>query len=312
MDGKEPMMTVMKQEISRGSLNHRQQQQPRTQTLRKRRRMRCSLSIYFGLLVSFGVFQFLRSQHTVVVVNNKDNVATTSLTSSVLLPASKSISTSESPISPFAPPARAESRTSNEARNPQQLQLGPIFYNLYYPSPSSSPDNNTELLEINTRIRRIMLEQMEQRRSLESNSTVYITLIGRHERNALNDNDDEELSFLRKQILQDCSPNCYIRESIQVGTEANTIQAMIDYCNKHNSHDNTGDNDIIDIDIDDILVTYIHDKGSYHDTISNSIARYHTTKAAIECRLEMLQQPTKCNICTGKFNIIPQYHASSK
>ena len=302
----------MKQdEECRGDHRHRHQQQPHTQMLQKqRRKRRCSLSIYFGLLVSFGAFQFLRSQHRVVVVNNEGgDVTTTSLTSSIPLP---NDGTSKSPISLLASSVTADSRSGNEGRLSQQLQLGPIFYNLYYPSPSSSPENQTELVEINTRIRRIMLEQMEQRKTIESNSTVYITLIGRHTEEEEENNNDNENDELRKQILQDCSPNCYIRESIQVGTEANTIQAMIDYCNKHNSHDNTGDNDIIDIDIDDILVTYIHDKGSYHDTISNSIARYHTTKAAIECRLEMLQQPTKCNICTGKFNIIPQYHASSK
>ena len=310
---------------------HQQQQQRQHRRTRKGRWYCCGLGFYFSLLVVVGIFQFLRLQQYHVVpskLTSSDPAVTAAMSMAGGSPAATMIGVrsiqSKNSAGAATPETHAKmtSVIDDEQQQHQQrrqgLQLGPIFYNLFFPSPAVE-DDMTELSQINDRILLLVKEQMFRRKisSEGPNSTVYITLIGRK------DGDDNQNDILRTRILKECQPNCFIKESIQIGTEANTIQAMIDYCRSKskvittvtevvNDVDNhNGSNVVVESD-DDILVTYIHDKGSYHDTLSNTISRIHGTKAAIECRQGMISNPKKCNICTGKFNILPQYHASSK
>ena len=83
------------------------------------------------------------------------------------------------------------------------------------------------------------------------------------------------------------------REYLTTGDEVNTLQALYEYC-QHNPR---------------AIVTYIHDKGSYHGTLHNTKTRRMATKAAFDCRKEFLDNrlATQYNVCAGKFLIQPQY-----
>lgn len=124
---------------------------------------------------------------------------------------------------------------------------------------------------------RIIREQMEQRSlSGSSQSPIWYILIG-----SPNMTDS------------DCQPNCHRIDYIQEGDEAETLHALWDYCQSH----------------PDELVTYIHDKGSFHNTEHNEQTRRTATKSAIDCRIEMAKHAnlSQFNVCTGTMIILPQY-----
>jgi hypothetical protein len=177
----------------------------------------------------------------------------------------------------------------------KRLQLGPIFYNLFFPSYPNDA-NGTEVAVV--RVRSIMNEQFEQLQEIVPNSTILITLLGW--------TDNTKLPFLHEEIQRKCGSNCQIRESLPEGTEAHTLNAMRNYCKEEMAAARQSK------DATDTLVTYIHDKGSFHPTESNEHARWHGTKGALECRGQMQADPARCTACTSKFNVIPQYHANAK
>ena len=157
------------------------------------------------------------------------------------------------------------------------LLLGPIFYNYFVPLNAT---RNAE---------RIAREQMKERSmSAEPNNTMLYTLIG------------------NPNITNDwCLPNCRMREYLEVGDEIDTYHALWEYCQTHS----------------DEIVTYTHDRGSFHNTKMNEKSRRFATKAAFECRKFMIDMANEtqttakglgnaCNVCTGKFNFLPQFHSS--
>jgi hypothetical protein len=119
---------------------------------------------------------------------------------------------------------------------------------------------------------RIIREQMEQRKLSDPKSSVFYTLIG-----SPNNITDEF-----------CNPNCQQLAHYPTGDEVNTLQALWDYCQSHPTE----------------LVTYIHDKGSFHHTEHNEKTRRTATKAALDCRTEMAKQHgfSPYNVCTGTRN----------
>jgi hypothetical protein len=135
------------------------------------------------------------------------------------------------------------------------------------------PHNDTEKQENSLRIVR---EQMQQRAWSDPSSPVWYTLVGSP-----------------KLIFDFCRPNCHQREYLKNGDEVNTLQALYEYCRNHPKE----------------LVTYIHDKGSFHHTQHNEQTRRTATKAALECRTEMskLHDLSPYNVCTGTLIILPQY-----
>jgi hypothetical protein len=151
---------------------------------------------------------------------------------------------------------------------------GPIFFNIFVSANKSN-------------IRRILAEQLLQRNETSPNATIEYILIGD---NALNE-----------EIQQTCQPNCRRRKYIESGGEVETLQALWEHCGQltHSPHK-------------DVLVTYLHNKGSFHPTTSNEKARRMGTKSALDCRLLMASSPRQCTICTSAFHVFPQYLGSSK
>ena len=126
--------------------------------------------------------------------------------------------------------------------------------------------------------KRIVKEQLFQRDLTCPNSTIHYTLIG-----------DKSMETY---VSSECS-RCHMREHMETGNEDHTLQALWDYC-----RENSGDT----------IVTYIHDKGSFHASRTNEKARRMATKAAMECRSMI---PSNCNICMAAFHPFPQYLASA-
>ena len=147
--------------------------------------------------------------------------------------------------------------------------LGPIFYNVYLPGESFDQQQNAL---------RIVTEQMKQRQWSDPSmqSPVWYILIG-----SGNMTDSA------------CAPNCRRIAHVAVGDEVNTLQALWEYCQDH----------------PDKLISYLHDKGSFHATENNEKSRRTATKSALDCRTEMLKRPglSDYNVCAGTMIILPQY-----
>jgi hypothetical protein len=158
--------------------------------------------------------------------------------------------------------------------NPLSLIPGPVFFNIFVSANLSN-------------VRRILKEQFIQRNLTSPNATIEYTLIG----------DD----FLDEEIQQVCQPNCQQRKHIKSGDEVETLQALWEYCRQLRGPQQ-----------EDVLVTYLHNKGSFHPTASNEKSRRMGTKAALDCRLLMAASPRQCTICTSAFHVFPQYLGSSK
>jgi hypothetical protein len=164
------------------------------------------------------------------------------------------------------------------------LQKGPIFYNLYIPN-----DGDTEKVK---NALRIVEEQMQQRSWSDPESEVLYTLIG-----------------YSKDINDDfCQPHCQQRNYLPSGDEVDTLQALYDYC--------------VAPDHSKQLVTYLHDKGSFHNSPHNEKTRRMATKAALDCRNLLVNNHKgdssisdndnyDYNVCTGHFMILPQYLATA-
>lgn len=149
-------------------------------------------------------------------------------------------------------------------------RLGPIFYNVFIPENDAGRQENAL---------RIVKEQMLQRRwsdpSLQ-NTPIWYTIIGSS--NMTN---------------EDCHPSCQRIAYLKKGDEVNTLQSLWEYCQDHS----------------DKLVTYIHNKGSFHHTDHNEHTRRTATKSALDCRNEMVKSPdmSPYNVCAGTMIILPQY-----
>ena len=127
-------------------------------------------------------------------------------------------------------------------------------------------------------VRSILEEQMMQRNLTAYGSTVLYTLIS-----------ENKLDIVQQSEL--CGEDCRLRQHLFEGDEVDTYQALWEYCETHPNE----------------LVTYIHNRGSFHDTKSNTKSRRFGTKAALACRQNMLENPSKCNVCGPKFSLFPQY-----
>lgn len=175
--------------------------------------------------------------------------------------------------------------------HPQNLHLGPIFYNLYVPIQhrNSSEPNVTAIL----------WEQLVQIKRSSPNSTLLYSLI-------LDEEEDDPNSYtdhIRSTVQQFCSGHCRELVHVRQGSEATTLKAVRRYCQGHGGNVT---------ERDDEIVTYIHDKGSLHPNTYNDKERRFSTKAALECRRSMMSKPQECNACTGKFFMFPQYLGTAK
>ena len=174
------------------------------------------------------------------------------------------------------------------------------------------------------RVKKIVREQLREHSSTSPNSTIYYTLIGEKDGGLIQQTLDSYCGNVTATNTttttttnttttttssSSSTPSCRQIAKLDKGEEVDTLQALWEFCNTSNGNDNNNHNN--NNDDDDTLVSYIHDKGSFHYTKSNEMARLIGTRSALLCREEMVQSPATCNICTGIFNLFPQYHAGS-
>jgi hypothetical protein len=220
--------------------------------------------LYLGLIVAYAILQITRSSYRLVSIQEQTALG--------------------DPSARHLPPPIVEIAKTNGKKGklpPLSLLSGPIFYNIFVPPTNLS---NT---------RRIVQEQLIQRKMTSANSTILYTLIGNQ--------DYIDILVVRHDIDSLCQTDCQLRESLNKGDEVHTLQALWEYCGKIPPHP-----------AQDTLVSYIHDKGSFHATTSNEKARRMGTKAALDCRNLMPTNPRQCTICTSAFHVFPQYLGSSK
>ena len=109
------------------------------------------------------------------------------------------------------------------------------------------------------------------------------------------------------QIQQMCGAHCQHIQYAKQGDESLTLQALYEYCQQQPlSTANTK------------LVTYIHDKGSFHPSSNNDKLRTMLTKAAMsdDCQnIHLLHnqnnistRPQECNVCSSRFSPVPHFH----
>eukprot|EP00980_Cylindrotheca_fusiformis_P024391 scaffold11816_cov75-Cylindrotheca_fusiformis.AAC.2 len=167
------------------------------------------------------------------------------------------------------------------------ISPGPIYYNVYVPEQQKK---NSKLVSS------IVRQQIADKNEFDPNSTLLYTLISSSQKDAT----AVETVFQTK-----CPQTCQQRgETLSVGDEVDTLQALWDYCNDSNNVPSSIYNDT--------LVSYIHDKGSFHNNKNNERARILGTRSTLICRHQMISKPRICNICTSVFQIIPQLHGSAK
>jgi hypothetical protein len=163
---------------------------------------------------------------------------------------------------------REESIRLTNDKRRKQL-LGPIFYNIFIPNESELQENAW----------RIVREQMQQRSWADPQSRLIYNLIGPKDATTTTSNLCE---------------NCEMHAQMETGNEVDTLQMLYDYCQQPN-HENE-------------LVTYIHNKGSFHATEHNENTRRTATKSALDCRVEMSNRAdVPYNACSGTLVILPQY-----
>jgi hypothetical protein len=155
--------------------------------------------------------------------------------------------------------------------------LGPIFYNIFIP-------NESELQENAWRIVQEQMQQISWADSQHTSSRLIYNLIA--PKNAT--------------IPKFCDANCCeMHARMETGNEVDTLQMLYEYCQDptHNNKD------------EEQLVTYMHNKGSFHATQHNENTRRTATKAALDCRVEMTNQAevVPYNACAGTLVILPQY-----
>jgi hypothetical protein len=152
--------------------------------------------------------------------------------------------------------------------------LNPIFYNVYIPPEPEKQPNAFRIIE----------EQMIQRNiSQDPEGYIYFVHIG---------------GYISKLTDDFCRPHCSKIIYKELGNEVDTLQALWEYC-QNNPQD---------------IVTYIHNKGSFHNNAFNDRIRQMATKAALDCRIELAKtipaHRSHYNTCAARLTILPQYLSS--
>ena len=185
-----------------------------------------------------------------------------------------------------------QAKEAKEAKAQQSQQLRhPIFYNLYIP-----PNGDQA-------VHSIVAEQIAQVQRIAGDAApVLVTLIALAQ-------DYKNFTINAQQQQQQLCPSCHLRQYLEQGDEMDTLQALWQYCQT------------TEYPADQEFVTYIHDKGSLHNTKTNRAARKISTRGALQCRRLFLlvsegnkSSPlTKdCNACGDTFTLVPQFHATAK
>jgi hypothetical protein len=142
-----------------------------------------------------------------------------------------------------------------------------IFYNIFIPDG----ENRQNALDI-------VIQQLARKTTsrLIGLAPIYFTVIGN------NATDD---------IQKLCGPQCHLLRYAQEGDEGLTLESLFDYCTEH----------------PDSLVTYLHDKGSFHPSDRNDRLRIMLTKAVFSDACQTISAD-QCNICSARFSPLPHFH----
>jgi hypothetical protein len=146
-----------------------------------------------------------------------------------------------------------------------------VFYNIFVPED----DKQTALS--------IVQEQLaEKKHSIIHSTPIYYTVIGG------NATDDIQ------RICIDLQQRCHLLRYAREGDESLTLESLYDYCRDHS----------------EALVTYIHDKGSFHNHTNNAKLRRLGTKAVFsnECQNvhnNVTDEETACTSCSARFAPFP-------
>ncbi|KAL3903735.1 MAG: hypothetical protein SGILL_010335 [Bacillariaceae sp.] len=95
-------------------------------------------------------------------------------------------------------------------------------------------------------------------------------------------------------IQQDCEEHglkCQQMQYFETADEGSTLDSLFDYCLEHPTS----------------IVTYLHDKGSYHSKPENDKMRFMTTKASVSDECQTMD-PNQCNVCSARFSFLPHFH----
>ena len=232
---------------------------------------------------------FVRSSVLVVLMNAAGPADATATGNARLY---KKVVSTDSTGSTSTSTSTASSTNNTTTSGIANIQQGPIFYNLFVPNDDNNHSAETKMNRRRRETERIVKEQLVQRKLTSPNATIRYTLIG----------DASFQDFVSTQCQDPHS--CQLDQVLPVGDETHTLQSLWEYCQQQQSSSADASSDV--------LVTYIHDKGSFHPTEANEKARRMATKAAMECRHILPHKTRVCNICMGAFHIFPQYLASAK
>jgi hypothetical protein len=79
---------------------------------------------------------------------------------------------------------------------------------------------------------------------------------------------------------------------VQQGDEGITLDILFEYC----------------IDNPTSIVTYLHDKGSFHSTTQNDNMRFMLTKSIFSDECQTIKDTNMCNTCAARFSFVPHLH----
>eukprot|EP00980_Cylindrotheca_fusiformis_P000299 scaffold69_cov89-Cylindrotheca_fusiformis.AAC.1 len=167
--------------------------------------------------------------------------------------------------------------TNNTIRRKKEIKPeifyspGPIFFNVYVPETHSE------------RVVSMVKQQLADKNEFDPNSTLFYTLISKKNASAIED------VFHTK-----CPKQCQLRERLTVGNEVDTLQALWEYCNSKQ---------VPSSKYNDTLVSYIHDKGSFHKTRSNDWARELGTRSTLHVDCKMVSPETPEQLAEASWNL---------
>jgi hypothetical protein len=254
-------------------------------------RSKKGLSAFFVVLAVCAWLIWHWSQNAIMVLLEENgrllnqNIATGALRKHKHNTVSSVVSVNPAPAS--SPRDKAKKPSRNKAKKPSIdpsrehafFTRGPIFYNVYV------PDTNINKVEM------IVSEQLEEYKAMDPNSTIIYTLIVNKHAHRI------------EGLINSTCPTCQQRTKVSRGDEVDTLEAIWEYCSS----------DAVPSTItNDTLVSYIHNKGSFHPNKMNGRARRRGTRCTLSCRLQMFSNPSLCNMCSSVFRVVPQYHGSTK
>jgi hypothetical protein len=156
-----------------------------------------------------------------------------------------------------------------------------VFYNIYV-SDQGEHLRDHGLAIVKEQLQQVQLSRNDQRS--RPSVPIYYNLIG--------NNVTADVQRICRELGLPCRLVQYSRE----GDEGNTLDRLFDYC----------------LDNPTAIVTYLHDKGSYHPKTENDDLRFLSTRAVLskECQVgwDDEQGKSQCNICGARFSFVPHLH----